>query len=184
MHYARCKRSCSLVGLALLVGTVVAQTVSAAERTVAVSLDFRSPPAPGQPAAVELGLVAGVPVHGVRLDVHTRGAVRLLDDTEPAPASLEAGAAHRQLVGVSIGVAGRGEIVAAVSGVDAYDVPFTRTMTLYVLVDEAGIGVGTEGFALLERQRLDLLRGRGLVKPADYDRRLRRLLVAAPAQRS
>jgi hypothetical protein len=168
----------------LLAGIVSTRAVSAGERTAAVSLDFRSPPAPGQPSALELGLAAGVPLRGVRLDLRTRGAVRLLDDAEPPPGSLDAGNAHRQVVGVWVGDQGRGEITAALSGIDADDLPFTRTVTLYVIVDEAGVGVGTDGFALLERQRLDLLRGRGLVKPADYDRRLRRLLVAAPAQRS
>jgi hypothetical protein len=149
-----------------------------------VSLDFRSPPVPGQPAALELGLSAGAPLRGVRLDLRTRGAVRLLDDAESPPGSLDAGGTHRQVVGVRVGDDGRGEITAALSGIDAYDLPFTRTVTLYVIVDEAGVAVGTDGFALLERQRLDLLRGRGLVKPADYDRRLRRLLVAAPAEPS
>jgi hypothetical protein len=168
----------------LLAGAVVAQAVSAGERTAALSLDFRSPPAPGQPAALELGLAAGVPLRGVRLDLRTRGVVRLLDDAEPPPGSLDAGNSHRQVVGVWVGDQGRGEITAALSGIDADDLPFTRMVTLYVILDEAGVGVGTDGFALLERRRLDFLRGRGLVKPADYDRRLRRLLVATPAERS
>jgi hypothetical protein len=184
MLRAPCKRSCSVFGLALFAGTIVPQAVSANERTAAVSLDFRSPPAPGQPAALELGVAARVPLRGVHLDLRTRGAVRLLDDAEPPPGSLDAGNSHRQVVGVWVGDQGRGEITAALSGIDADDQPFTRTVTLYVIVDEAGVAVGSDGFALLERQRLDLLRGRGLVKPADYDRRLRRLLVAAPAERS
>src|SRR6185295_9992282 len=147
MHRARCKRSRSVFALALLAGTVVAHPVSAGERTTAVLLDFRSPPAAGRPAALELGLAAGVPLRGVRLDLRTRGAVRLLDDAEPAPGALEAGDSHRQVVGVWVGDRGRGEITAALSGVDADDRPFTRTVTLYLIVDEAGVGVGPDGFA-------------------------------------
>ena len=175
-----CKRI-RLVALGWIAATLTAQAVLAAERTATMALDFRSPPAAGQPAALALELSAGVPLHGVRLDLLARGAIRLLDDPEPLPSSLDAGASHRQMIGVWIGDHGRAEVTAALSGTDAYDLPVTRTVTLYVIVDEAGVGVGTDGFALLERRRLDLLQGRGLVKPADYDRRLRRLLVAAPA---
>jgi hypothetical protein len=180
MDRTRCKRSRS-VAFAWLAAAIAAPMVFAAERTATLSLDFRSPPAPGQPAALELELAADVPLHAVRIDLLARGAVRILDDPEPAPHALDAGASHRQLVGVWIGDRGRAEVTAVLSGTDAYDLPVTRTVTLYVIVDEAGVGVGTDGFALLERRRLDLLQGRGLVKPADYDRRLRRLLVAAPA---
>jgi len=180
MDRTRCTRRCSVLALASLAAPITAQAVSAGERTATLSLEFRSPPAAGQPAALELGLAAGVPLHGVRLELRIRGAVRLLDDTESPPPSLDAGTAHRQMVGVWVADQGRAEIVAMVSGTDAYDLPFARTVTLYVIVDEAGVGVGTDGYALLERRRLDLLRGRGLVKPTDYDRRLRRLLVSAP----
>jgi hypothetical protein len=180
MDHTRCRKGCS-VALGWLAATLTAQAVLAAERTATLSLDFRSPPAAGQPAALEVGLAAGVPLHGVRLELLARGAVRLLDDPEPAPFALDAGASHRQLVTAWIGDRGRAEVTAIVSGTDAYELPVTRTVTLYVIVDEAGVGVGTDGFALLERRRLDLLQGRGLVKPDDYDRRLRRLLVSAPA---
>jgi hypothetical protein len=88
---------------------------------------------------------------------------------------------HRQLIAVRIDDPGprRGDRRAPRH--DAYDLPVSPTVTLYVIVDEAGVGVGTDGFALLERRRLDLLQGRGLVRPDDYDRRLSRLLVSAPA---
>jgi hypothetical protein len=180
MDRTRC-RKVRPVALACLAATLTAQASLAADRTATLSLDFRSPPAAGQPAALELGLAAGVPLRGIRLELLARGAVRLLDDPEPPPPALDAGASHRQLLGVWIGDRGRAEVTAALRGTDAYDLPVARTVTLYVIVDEAGVGVGTDGFALLERRRLDLLQGRGLVKPADYDRRLRRLLVSAPA---
>jgi hypothetical protein len=178
MDHTRCTRGCS-VALGWLAATLTAQAVLAAERTATLSLDFRSPPAAGQPAALALELAAGVPLRGVRLELRSRGAVRLLDDPEPPPSALDAGASHRQLIAAWIGDRGRAEVTAVLRGTDAYDLPVSRSVTLYVIVDEAGVGVGTDGFALLERRRLDLLQGRGLVKPADYDRRLRRLLVSA-----
>ncbi len=163
----------------LPLATLLAARIAGAtppEPPLLVTLVFGAPPTADQTSRVTLTIEAPAPLQEVRLAVRADGSVGLLHAATPPPVRLGAGERHRQTLAVRIGARGRGLLDARVDATTADGAAIARTATVYVIADDAGVGVGTAGFARLERERLAVRRHRGLITQDEHDRRLEQLL--------